>query len=57
MIFKFLEFGNLETSRQYATKEDINTYIKIYHSAVANYAKNDYTLNVMLLSFTDIKPM
>jgi len=56
-LFKFLELENLETSSQNATKEDINTRIKIFHSVVTNYAKNDYTLHVMLLSFTYIKPM
>jgi len=57
MLYKFLELQNLETSTQNATKEDIYSCIKIFHSVVANYAKNDYTLNVMLYSFTYIKPM
>jgi len=57
MLFKFLELENLETSRQNETKEDINTRIKIFHSVVANHAKNGYTLHIMLLSFTLVKPM
>jgi len=57
MLFTFLKLQNLEESRQNATKEDINTCIKIFHSIVANCAKNDYAFEIMLLNFTYIKPM
>jgi len=56
MLFKFLKLENSEKSRQNATKEDINTYIKIFHSIVANCAKNDYAFEIMLLNFMYIKP-
>jgi len=56
VVIRFLKYNRWDEPRENATKKDIITCINLFYSFVAMHAKNNHTLETILMKFPEITP-